>query len=144
LVVNHEVVECQESVSASVTFDVVNPTKLPLSFLAVHTLIRGQNTATVGRVLLPPDGKFHMSLSVTFKGTEVKSYIENSIVFALTGSVYFEDVFREKQVQTFSRIVAFNIHRTIFKAYEGTLPQPAEWPEEKENKKKQWWRFWAN
>jgi hypothetical protein len=95
-----------------VQFDVVNPTKLPLTLNSVLVTFSchgcGDQGGKIGRKNLVPPGKGHpvvTSLKITEEQL-VKWEDLEELVFIVNGSVEFEDVLKKVRNQPFSGLIA--------------------------------------
>jgi hypothetical protein len=103
-----------------ITFDVVNPTSLPLTLRYIWcegNFIWGPEKILGGGVqptyLLAPNGRFAVQQSFNIVGANFQRFQREVIKVAVSCKVDFEDVFGNKQAQSFGKVCTFTRHSVV-------------------------------
>jgi hypothetical protein len=104
-------------------FDVVNPTKMPLTFEWLIVRVNEQRYAMTFHHFLPPDDKYPVKILVAIRDKQVEEYGVNRLVLSFIATMGYTDAFRKPQRQPFGAMCLCGEESMCrVSPYEGTLP----------------------
>jgi hypothetical protein len=92
----------------TLAFDIVNPTKLPLTLKEVSMTLGKIKQASASVSDLAPDNPFIMSISIDPNAEQMEHYRRGKLVLNFSCCILFIDCFGKTWEQLFERIMVFN------------------------------------
>jgi hypothetical protein len=86
-----------------VCFDIVNPTKLPLTLEAVTTTIANHTFATASRNFVAPNKTYTVNVTIPLSDEDAERFLGSTLVLSVRGDIaYSSDVHKDWRHQPFS------------------------------------------
>jgi hypothetical protein len=105
------------------TFNVRNPTKMPLTFEWLVVRANEQRYVMTFHHFLPPDDIYPVKIPVTIRGQKVVEYGASKLVLSFIATVGYSDAFERPQRQPFGVMCLLGPQGTCnVSPYEGALP----------------------
>jgi hypothetical protein len=102
-----------------VQFEVINPTKFPLTLISISTKIGGDGTDSADKNLLPPDHRYMAAAYVGVTEEQMQKRQETTLVLPIAISITYVDILGEKREHPKNGMLAFTKTSTSFFTFRG-------------------------
>jgi hypothetical protein len=107
--------DASEQRTLDIEFEIVNPTKMPLSLRSIRVSIGQQRTEHDETIVMVPDEAYTYILPIALDLEQDKQYCEAKLVFAVRGSIVSVDALGKWRDQSFTGLLACNKTGTMFR-----------------------------
>jgi hypothetical protein len=105
------------------TFDVMNPTKMPLTFEWLIARVNEQRYAMTFHHLIPPDDIYPVKIPVAIRDKQIEDYGAAKLVLSFIATIGYTDAFKNPQRQPFGAMCLCGAEDwCVVSPYEGPLP----------------------
>ncbi len=113
------------NVPLKITFDVVNPTNMPLTLQSVGIEKRGgvEGFDIPANILLEPKKTHSIPLPIILTGDKIASYLRGELVLTIIGTIGYVDVFDDLREKSFVCMCICGPNGARFSPSDGKLPR---------------------
>lgn len=105
------------------TFDVINPTKMPLTFEWLLVRVNEQRYSMTFHRFLAPDDRSPVKIPVAIRKKQVEDYADSKLVLSFIATIGYTDAFKNPQRQPFGAMCLCGPQSMCkVSPYEGPLP----------------------
>ena len=95
-----------EEATLEIGFEIVNPTKMPLTLEHMEIVLNGQSEVRIFRHVLAPDRSYPVHFKITLRDASLVQYSEGRFNLVVDGKIAYIDAFEKKRDYPVQRICA--------------------------------------